>query len=155
MIKTYLRLFIFMWSMTFFAQDYFPKNDGVIAKNTNYTAFTNVKIYVTATQIIENATLLIKDGKVVSTGISIAIPKNTTVIDLKGKSIYPSFIDIYSNFGVEKPKAASGSGRSPQFDASRTGYYWNDHIMPEQRAMDRFKFDTKKRLIYEKLGLEL
>ncbi|OUR92282.1 amidohydrolase [Flavobacteriales bacterium 34_180_T64] len=152
MKKTYFSLLFLMWSMTFFAQDYFPKNDGVIAKNTNYTAFTNAKIYVTADQIIDNGTLLIKDGKVISTGASIVIPKNTTVVNLNGKSIYPSFIDMYSNFGIEKPKSASGSRRSPQFNASRTGYYWNDHIMPEQNGIDRFNYDSKKAIELRKAG---
>ena len=131
-------------SFALFAQDYFPKNDGVNTSNTNYQAFTNAKIYVTATQVIEKGTLLIKDGKVIASGSQVAIPKNATIVDLKGKSIYPSFIDIYSNFGVKKPERPNNSSRSPQFEASRTGYYWNDHVMPENKAIDKFKFDSKK-----------
>src|SRR5690606_2519216 len=127
MIKTVLTLMTVMCSFSILAQDYFPKNDGVLSKNTNYTAITNAKIYVTPTQVIEKGTLLIKDGKVVASGTSISIPKNATQIDASGKSIYPSFIDMYSNFGIEKPKRQAG-GRSSQYDASRSGYYWNDHI---------------------------
>ncbi|MBE9488882.1 MAG: amidohydrolase, partial [Bacteroidetes bacterium] len=99
-------------SFSIIAQEYFPKNDGVKSKNTNYTAFTNAKIYVTPTQIIEKGTLLIKDGKVVATGTSVTIPNNSVIIDITGKSIYPSFIDMYSGFGVEKPKRQQGGGRS-------------------------------------------
>jgi len=128
---------------TLLAQDYFPKNDGVVTKNTNYTAITNVKIYITPTQVIEKGTLLIKDGKVVASGTTVTIPKNSTIIDATGKNIYPSFIDIYSSFGVEKPKR-QGGGRSAQYDASRTGYYWNDHVMPENNAIDKFNYDSKK-----------
>ncbi|MFD2914311.1 amidohydrolase family protein [Psychroserpens luteus] len=132
-------------SFASFAQDYFPKNDGVKTENTNYQAFTNAKIYVTPTQIIENGTLLIKDGKVVVTGNQVSIPKNTTVVDLKGKTVYPSFIDMYSTFGVKKPDRASGRGRgqTPQYGPSRSGYYWSDHVMPESKALDKFDFDSK------------
>ena len=145
MIKSFLTLITFMCSFSMLAQDYFPKNDGVTAKNTNYTAITNAKIYVTPTQIIEKGTLLIKDGKVVATGTSVTIPKNATQIDASGKSIYPSFIDMYSDFGVEKPKRQAGSGvRTSQYDASRSGFYWNDHVMPENNAIDQFKYDSKK-----------
>ncbi|MGY8915010.1 MAG: hypothetical protein ACKVJF_07995, partial [Flavobacteriales bacterium] len=78
-----------LWSSTtLFAQDYFPKNDGVKTTNNNYTAFTNAKIYVTPTQIIEGGTLLIQNGKVVQVGKTVNIPKSTIVIDLNGKSIY-------------------------------------------------------------------
>lgn len=130
-------------SFSMAAQDYFPKNDGVVSTNTNYTAITNAKIYVTPNQVIENGTLLIKDGKVVATGTTVTIPKNSNIIDVSGKSIYPSFIDMYSDFGVEKPKRPSGGGRTAQYDASRTGYYWNDHVMPENKAIERFNYDTK------------
>jgi imidazolonepropionase-like amidohydrolase len=129
---------------TLFAQDYFPENSGVKSKNNNYTAFTNAKIYVTPTQIIDGGTLLIQNGKVRQVGKSITIPKNSLVIDTKGHSIYPSFIDVYSKFGVEQPKRAPGGGRSPQYDAERQGFYWNDHVMPENNAIAKFKYDDKK-----------
>ncbi|WP_299395368.1 amidohydrolase family protein [uncultured Gelidibacter sp.] len=143
MIKPLLTIMTFMCSFSMLAQDYFPKNDGVSTKNTNYTAITNAKIYVTPTQVIEKGTLLIKDGKVVASGTSVNIPKNATKIDATGKSIYPSFIDMYSDFGIEKPKR-QGGGRSAQYDPSRTGFYWNDHVMPENNAIDEFKYDSKK-----------
>ncbi|RIA09230.1 imidazolonepropionase-like amidohydrolase [Flavobacteriaceae bacterium MAR_2010_72] len=144
MIKNYVTALLFMCSMSLLAQDYFPKNDGVVTTNTNYTALTNAKIYVTPSQVIEKGTLLIKDGKVVASGASVTIPKNTNIIDVSGKSIYPSFIDMYSDFGVEKPKRQPGGGRSAQYDASRTGYYWNDHVMPENSATEKFSYDSKK-----------
>ncbi|QWX82493.1 amidohydrolase family protein [Cellulophaga sp. HaHaR_3_176] len=145
-MKTRLMLLAIIWcSSNLFAQDYFPKNDGVKSKNNNYTAFTNAKIYVTPTQVIENGTLLIQNGKVVQTGKTVTIPKNTVTINLKGKSIYPSFIDVYSDFGVEKPKKPEGrSRRATQYEPSREGFYWNDHIMPENSAVQKFKYDSKK-----------
>lgn len=144
MKKQLLALTILWCGVSLFAQDYFPENDGVKSKNNNYTAFTHAKIYVTPTQVLNNATLLIQNGKVVQVGKSVAIPKNSITVDLSGKSIYPSFIDIYSSFGVEKPNAASGTGRSPQYEPTRDGFYWNDHIMPENNAISIFKYDDKK-----------
>ncbi|MDG5491492.1 amidohydrolase family protein [Psychroserpens sp. SPM9] len=129
-------------SFALFAQDYFPKNDGVKTTNTNYQAFINAKIYVTPTQVIENGILLIKDGKVVASGKQVSLPKNSSIIDLKGKSIYPSFIDAFSNFGVKKPERSRG-GNGPQYGPSRTGYYWNDHVMPSNKAIDQFNYDAK------------
>ncbi|WP_246277488.1 amidohydrolase family protein [Winogradskyella ursingii] len=150
MIKFYLRLFVFMCSFSLFGQDYFPSNTGVIANNSNYTAFTNATIHVSPTEVIENATMVVKDGKVVSVGKSVSIPKNTTTIDLTGKSIYPSFIDMFTDFGIKKPERARGNG--PQYEASRTGFYWNDHVMPEQDAMTSFNYDSKSATEMQKLG---
>jgi len=138
-----LALAMILCSSFVFAQDYFPKNSGVKSKNNNFTAFTHAKIHVTPTQIISDGTLLIQNGKVIQVGKSVSIPKNTVVIDLKGKYIYPSFIDVYSDFGVQKPKRAPGSGRSPQYEPTREGFYWNDHIMPENNAIDKFKYKDK------------
>lgn len=139
-----LALALLWCGATLFAQDYFPENDGVKSKNNNYTAFTNAKIFITPTQVVDNGTLLIQNGKVVKVGKSVTLPKNTVTIDLSGKSIYPSFIDIYSDFGITKPKRAPGGGRSPQYNATREGFYWNDHIIPENDAISKFKYDDKK-----------
>lgn len=147
-----LALSLLLGSMSLFAQDYFPKNDGVKAKNNNYTAFTNAKIYVTPTQVIEKGTLLIHDGKVVQVGRSVTIPKNAVIEDLDGKSIYPSFVDVFSNFGVKLPEKANGGGRSAQYGPEREGFYWNDHIMPENNAINSFSYDSKKAEELRKAG---
>lgn len=139
----FIVLVAFLFGLSLSAQEYFPKNDGVKAENNNFTAFINAKIHITPSKILEKGTLLIQDGKVIEVGKKVTLPKNTVVIDLNEKSIYPSFIDIYSSFGVDKPKAASG-GRSAQYEPSREGYYWNDHIMPENNAISKFEYDQKK-----------
>ncbi|WP_353777759.1 amidohydrolase family protein [Winogradskyella sp. 3972H.M.0a.05] len=141
---------LFLWCLNSYSQDYFPNNTGVKTQNSNYTALTNATIHVSPSQTIENGTLLIKDGKVVNSGADINIPKNSNIVDLSGKSIYPSFIDVFTDFGIEKPKRATGN--TPQYDASRSGYYWNDHIMPEQRGIKSFKYDSKKAEAMRKQG---
>ena len=144
-MKIRLLLLSILWcGSSLFAQDYFPENAGVKSKNNNYTAFTNAKIYVTPSQIIDGGTLLIQNGKVKQVGKSVSLPKNTVVIDAKGHSIYPSFIDVYSKFGVEQPKREPGGGRSAQYGSDREGFYWNDHVMPENAAIAKFKYDDKK-----------
>jgi len=152
MRKSYLLLLLLFCSLSAFAQEYFPKNDGVKTESHTITAFTNAKIYVTPTQVIENGTLIIQDGKVVQTGTKISIPKNATIVDLTGKSIYPSFIDPYSDFGLQKPKRSFGGRRSPQYDAERKGYYWNDHIRPDINPINKFTFDNKKAMSLLKAG---
>jgi imidazolonepropionase-like amidohydrolase len=126
------------------AQDYFPTDSGVKTTENTLFAFTNATIYVTPTEVIKKGTLLIKDGKVVNAGKSVKIPKGTITTDLEGKTIYPSFVDIYSDFGIEKPKRASSNSRRTQYEASREGYYWNDHIRPDENPIDAFNFDNKK-----------
>ena len=152
-MKMRLLALAFFWcGAALFAQEYFPKNDGVKSKDNNYTAFTNAKIYVTPTQIINGGTLLIQHGKVVQAGKSIPIPKNTITVDLTGKSVYPSFIDMYSGFGVPLPKKAESNGRSAEYDTKREGFYWNDHIMPENDAVYTFKYNDEKAKELREIG---
>jgi len=134
------------------AQEYFPENDGVKESNNNFTAFTNATIYVTPTQVVKKGTLLIQNGKVINVGKNVNIPSNSVVIDLDGKHIYPSFIDAYTGFGVDKPKRTQGGGRSPQYEATREGFYWNDHVMPENDAIEKFKYDKKSAESMRKAG---
>lgn len=135
-------LFLFFSITIVNAQIYFPKNTSLKEENNNYTVFTNAILYVTPTQKIENGTLVIKDGKIIAAGTNVSIPKNAIVTDLDGKFIYPSFIDPYSNFGVSTPEKQKWQ-QSPQYETKRSGFYWNDHIMPENKAVDKFKYQTK------------
>ena len=146
MKKALLLLFLSVFLTKTYAQDYFPVNESVHNKSKNYTVFTNATIYVTPTQKIEKGTLLIQDGKVVADGNSVSIPKNTITIDLAGKTIYPSFIDIYTSFGIEKPKAniTPGRDRNPMYDTKRVGYYWNESVRPEINSYETFKYDQPK-----------
>ncbi|MBC2839220.1 amidohydrolase family protein [Robiginitalea sp. SC105] len=152
-MKWRLSLLAFMGlGMFAFAQEYFPKNDGVKASNENYTALTNARIQIAPGQVVENGTLLIRKGLVVQAGAAVRVPENSVVIDLSGKYIYPSFIDIFSGFGIQEPKRAQGSGRTSQYDASRDGFYWNDHIRPEQQAIEAYQFDKTKAQTLRKAG---
>src|SRR6056297_548699 len=99
----FLTCLLFCASLGMQAQEYFPKNDAVKAEvNTNYTVLKNAKIHVDPSTVIDNGMLAIKDGKITAVGKSVSIPANSVVIDLKGKEVYPSFIDLFSHFGIEK-----------------------------------------------------
>ncbi|APG59085.1 amidohydrolase family protein [Christiangramia salexigens] len=146
-----LILGVFLSVFSAHSQEYFPKNDGVQMRNTNYTVFKNAKIHVDPQTTIENGMFAIKEGKITAVGKTINIPKNSVVVDLAGKEVYPSFIDIYSDFGISKPKKAE-SGDQPQYEAGREGYYWNDHIRPETNAVSHFSFDPKEAEKFHKAG---
>ena len=134
------------------AQDYFPTNSGVKSKELNYQAFINATIYLSPTKLIQDATLLELNGSVIAVGTNINLPKNTRVYDKKGLYIYPSFIDVHTSFGIETPKRSIRSGRSAQYEASRDGYYWNDHILSDYNAIDDYRYNQKEAEQLRKVG---
>mgnify|MGYP000303652648 CR=1 FL=1 len=141
MKKLKLSLCLFLMVSLTFAQEYIPKTDGVKTPKTSIVAFTNATIYVSPTKVITNGTLLIENNTIKAVGKNVKTPDNIEIINLNGKSIYPSFIDAYSSFGVAKVKGKPY--KSPQYDANRKGYYWNDHIRPETSTFESFKYDSK------------
>jgi imidazolonepropionase-like amidohydrolase len=145
-----LSSFLFSFTLLFSslsAQVTHPKN-GVADNDHAYYAFTNATIYVSASQRIEKATLLVRDGVVKEVGTAVSLPKNTVRIDLKGKFIYPSFIDPYADYGMptEQKKEEKGkrSNRGTQLETKKSGAFsWNEHVHPEDNAIQVFKNDEK------------
>ena len=139
----YRTLSILFLSISFsFGQDYFIVNDGVKTEDYQYNVFTNANIY-SGGGIIKNATLIEKEGKIFDIGENLDIPNNSIVFDLDGKYIYPSFIETHSSFGVKKPQRRS-SGRSSQYEPSRSGYYWNDHILSDYNSFNDYDYNQKE-----------
>ena len=105
------RLVLFSWlllvSALSRAQETFPVN-GVADPRSGSFAFTNATIVKDASTTINNATLVIKDGKIIAVGTSVSIPADAVVIDCKGKYIYPSFVDAYADYGIAAPQRQQG-----------------------------------------------
>ncbi|MEM1218621.1 MAG: amidohydrolase, partial [Bacteroidota bacterium] len=121
------------------AQETFPYN-GVADERSGQHAFTNATIYQTHDRVLENATLLIKEGKVVAVGASVDIPEGTILHDANGMTIYPAFIDLYAEYGVPAAKAVGEQPeRLPQMLSNKKGAYaWNEALKPEFAAHEAF-----------------
>ena len=100
----FIILICFLSLENLFAQETFPIN-GVEDNRENYYAFFNANIVVDYNKTVENGTLIIKNGKIISVGEDINIPNGVRKFDLNGNFIYPSFIDLYSDYGIAKNKS--------------------------------------------------
>ncbi len=131
----------------------FPYN-GVQDERNKTVAFTNATIFVDANTKIDQATLLIKEGKVVSCGAGVATPNDATVVDLSGKYIYPSFVEVFSSYGVKAPEKKKREGPpKPQFVSNKKGAYgWNEAIKPEVSAAESFTADAKEAKTWRSIG---
>ncbi|MFC5283723.1 amidohydrolase family protein [Pedobacter alpinus] len=135
------------------AQETYPVNGSKDYRNGQF-AFTNANIVINSVQTIKNGTLIIKDQKIEQVGTALTIPKGYVVIDLKGKYIYPSLIDAFSNYGVpESSRQSFGRGAQPVFTSTKGGAYsWNEAIKPEMSTASVFNVDVKKAEELKKLG---
>ncbi len=83
---------------------------------------------------LTNATLVVKDGKITAIGSGLKVPAGAVEIDCKGKYIYPSFIDIYSDYGTPQRTPGAGGGgfnfnQAPQLETAVKGPFgWNQAL---------------------------
>ncbi|MFY7900608.1 MAG: amidohydrolase family protein, partial [Chitinophagaceae bacterium] len=86
----------------------------------------------------------------------IAIPKDAITIDCSNKFIYPSFIDIYTDYGVQTPQRTLGAfnfNAPAQLTSNTKGAYgWNQAIKPETEAYKQFTADEAKAKPYREIG---
>ena len=139
-LKAALLLLILPFNAGLFAQT--PQN-GVIESQAPYYALTNARIFVSPTETLENATILVKGTTIEKVGKRVSIPKNAVEIDCKGLTILPSFIELSTDIGVQKAVASKSNGR-PQLESRKSGsYYWNEAIHPEVDASQGYAPDEK------------
>lgn len=145
---------LFFFPLTYFAQVPIPQN-GVELPVNNSMALYNARIYVNPQQTIENGVLIVRAGKVVAVGQQLEIPKDIPSIDLKGKVIVPSFIELFSSVGIpEVPKKSWNP--VPQIESNKPGpYYWNESIHPEIDPTTLYSIDKKAIEELHKMGFGL
>lgn len=129
------------------AQSTFPAND-VASPRSGYYAFTNATIVKDAATTLQNATLLIKQGKIENVGTAVSIPKDAVVIDCRGKYIYPSFIDLFSDYGITAPTPPARDGnffaRQQLTNNTKGAYGWNQAIKSDVDGSKIFTGDDTK-----------
>lgn len=148
-------LFILLSCATYLAvqaQETFPVN-GAVDKRPRRFAFINATIIVNAEQVITNGVLLVNGERIESVGQAMPTPEGYTVFDLKGKYIYPSFVDPFTSYGVCDAVPKTNRDIKSVYLSTKKGLYaWNEAIRPEVSAYTLFSSDSKKAEEFRKLG---
>lgn len=117
----------------------FPVN-GIHDQRPSIYVFTNAHIVLSPEQSIPNGAMLISNGRIVAIGPSVTIPPGAKIIDLRGKWIFPSFIDLDSDYGLPKraTQRRQWNDKPQPFSSKKQAFGWNDALHPEWRAVDSF-----------------
>ena len=69
-------------------------------KQSSPIAITNATVHVGNGQVLNNATVLVVDGKIAAVGNNVQVPAGAQVINSQGKHVYPGLILAASNLGL-------------------------------------------------------
>lgn len=93
-------------------------------------AMSNATLATIANGVIENGTILIRDGKIAALGEEIDLPAETVLLDMKGAWVMPGLIDAHthiSNFPEPRQRGADGIYDGNEMSSPTT---------PQVRALD-------------------
>src|SRR3954467_1101611 len=107
------------------AQNATPKSNELVIKNATLLTVTHGKI--------QNGSIYVKDGKIVSFGATVNAPASATVIDAGGKYVTPGIIDSHSHMALDSDV---NEATSP--------------VVPHMMMRDAFVYDDKQ--IYRALA---
>lgn len=121
---------------------------GLHHKTPNLIAFTNATIHSSPGQVLKNATLVIENGQIKSVAANGKPPAGASQIDLRGYTVYPGFIDTYSEYGIkfDYPEAErngpvyridriGGNAANGAIHAQRK---WSQHFAPSSEKAKEF-----------------
>lgn len=86
---------------------------GTILVNSAYAqsvAITNARIVTVSGSVIQNGSVVIRDGLIEAVGASVGIPADATIINGTGLTVYPGLIDTASTLGMPAPQGQQGPG---------------------------------------------
>ncbi len=149
----------FFLSISSFSQKTKPVQ-GISDRRAGVFLFRNATIIVNYQTQLDQADMIIKKDKIVKVGKDLEKPDNASAIDLDGKYIYPSLIDLDSDYGMPEEKKPTGDitgqaiwTRRQQFEAKTTGAFnWNDAIKPQFDASEVCTPDETSAKEYRELG---
>jgi imidazolonepropionase-like amidohydrolase len=90
----------------------------------NAYALTGARVFVSPDKVLENATILVRNGKIEAVG-DLRVPADARELSFAGRTVYPGFIDAYSEQSTSSDRL-QGSAR-----------YWNGQVTPQLSTADQ------------------
>ena len=126
-----------------------------IASYNGLHAIVGARIEIGDGRVIDKGTLVIQDGMIVAVAADAAVPRGADILDGKGLTLYPGFIDAYTTKGYKAPPDspqvdpdANIGSYAPAFmrESARKG------IFPENRAIANLALTDDILKSYRRVG---
>ncbi len=110
--------------------------EGIRSNTPAVHALKNLTIVVSPGKKIEKGTIVVRDGVIQLAGANVQIPADAREWDCTGMTAYAGMIDLYTEYGLPKPKAG-------QPDTARGANYWNANVKSDFSAAENFLPDKQ------------
>ena len=114
--------------------------EGLRENAPDHHALVGAKIVTEPGKEIANGTLIVKHGIITDIGANVEVPADAKVWNVEGRTIYPGFIDAYSEVEVKGSRVKGNAA------------HWNALIVPERRVADQWTGDENAHKDYRKAG---
>ncbi len=129
--------------------------EGIRQNTPGVHALVNARVVVGPGQVLENATIVVRNGIIEAVGKGVTPPADARIWDYSGKTIYPGFVEPFWQVkGQISPQAASRSngnatakGKPVEAPAD-----WNARVHPEQLVAQQMPVTDKQIQSLRKLG---
>jgi hypothetical protein len=137
-----------------FPSSTFPVN-GTVDKHLIRTVLEHATIHVDSKTVIEDGTIVLFRGLIEKVGPSAEISVTGPAIrhDMSDYHLYPSFVDLNSDYGLPDVKPSEWS-RTPQYESNTKGAFgWNQAVRPEINSSKVFVEDKSEAKALREAGI--
>jgi imidazolonepropionase-like amidohydrolase len=115
---------------------------GLRENASGFHALTGARVVTAPGQVLENATIVIRNGLITAVGANVQAPAGARVWDLKGQTIYPGFIDAHADLGMDAVPQGGDVGPT----------HWNPQVRAWFSTTSSLKDDSTRRAALRSLG---
>ena len=115
---------------------------GLRENSGGFHALVGARVVTAPGQVLENATVVIRNGLITAVGSNVQPPAGARVWQLKGQTVYPGFIDAHADLGMDAVPQGGDVGPT----------HWNPQVRAWYSTTSNFKDDSTRRAALRSLG---
>jgi hypothetical protein len=109
---------------------------------SGYHALVGARVVTAPGRVLENATVVVRNGLVTAVGVNVAAPAGARVWDLAGHTVYPGFIDAHADLGMGEVPEGGDVGPT----------HWNPQVRAWFSTTKALQDDSTRRAALRSLG---
>ncbi len=116
--------------------------EGIRDNGTGYHALTNARVVQAPGQVLDNATIVIRDGIIKEVSRGGEAPAGARIWDLSGHTVYPGFIDAHADLGMDAVPEGGDVGPT----------HWNPQVRAWFSTTANLQDDSQRRAALRSQG---